>query len=110
MPTRHIASILAIALLSLYMVGCATIRRDQCFIHQYRYDAMKSLFLQTGSYQRVAQAMADEGGARCEVNSFRQMLRKDLGLEGEEYRALFRDLEPGDGELDYHPGYVGDVD
>lgn len=106
MSIRRPAALLAVAALALFMAGCATIRRDQCFIHQYRYEAMKSLFLQTGSYQRVAQAMADEGWARCEVNSFRLMLRKDLGLEGEEYQALFRDLEPGDGELDYHPGFV----
>lgn len=105
MPAR-ILTLLGISLISIHIAGCAMIRRDQCYVHQYRYDAMKSLFIQTGSYQRVGQAMADEGWARCEVNAFRHMLRKDLGLEGEEYNALFDEMEPSRAELDFHPGHV----
>lgn len=86
--------------------GCALWRRDRCYLHQWRYDSMKAVFEETGSYQRVAQAMADEGWARCEVNTFRYSLRKDLGLEGPEYDELFETEEPEPRSLDFHPGYI----
>jgi hypothetical protein len=67
---------------------------------------MRAIFEETGSYQRVVQAMADEGWHRCEINTFRYQLRKDLELEGPEYDELFVELEPYKGEIDFHPGWV----
>ncbi len=86
--------------------SCATIRRDRCFIAEQRYMAMRAIFEETGSYQRVAQAMNDEGWAHCEINQFRYRLRKDLGIEGEEYDELFVTYEPDHKTIDYNPGVV----
>lgn len=86
--------------------GCALWRRDRCYLHQSRYDSMKALFEETGSYQRVAQAMKDEGWARCEVNTLRYSLRKDLGLEGPGYDELFETEEPDPRALGFAPGHL----
>lgn len=68
--------------------------------------SMKALFEQTGSYQRVAQTLNDEGWAHCEINQFRYRLRKDLGLEDPEFDDLFVVAEPPRGALDFNPGRV----
>ena len=99
-----------IFLFSLLLVvgasGCATFRQDRCFLEQWRYTSMKVLFEETGSYQRVAQAMNDEGWALCEINSFRYQLREELGLVGPTYDRLFVEYEPYEGQLDFRPGHV----
>jgi hypothetical protein len=90
----------------LTLASCATIRRDRCYLAETRYMRMRAIFQQTNSFQRVAQAMEDEQWARCEVNSFRYRLRKDLGLEDEQFNALMADLEPAHEQLDFYPGTV----
>ena len=95
-----------ILLLAIAVASCAAFRRDRCYLAETRYMAMKSLFEQTGSYQRVAQALNDEDWAHCEINQFRYRLRKDLGLEGPEYDELFVEAEPPRGALDFNPGRV----
>lgn len=42
---------------------------------------MKQLYLETGSYQRVEQAMEDLQWAGCEKRQFRYQLEKDLYLD-----------------------------
>lgn len=86
--------------------GCASVKRDRCYLPELRYRAMNVIFEQTGSYQRVAQAMKDEGWAHCEINTFRYRLRKDLDLVGAEYDDLFAEMEPPRKLLEYNPGRV----
>lgn len=86
--------------------SCATIRRDRCYLGETRYLGMKAIFEQTGSYQRVAQAMKDEQWADCEINSFRYRLRNDLGLAGKDFDALVAEIEPNSKQLDFNPGRV----
>jgi len=95
----------AVALAVLY-AGCATKTPDRCYLTGTRYVAMRTIFEQTGSYQRAAQAMKDEGWAQCEINAFRYRLRKDLNLETEEFRQLLDTAEPPAGTLDFNPGSV----
>ncbi len=103
---RRIAAALFLAALVAGVSSCATFRRDRCYLAETRYMLMKSLFEQTGSYQRAAQAMNDEGWAHCEINQFRYRLRKDLLIDGPEYDALFPEYEPARAELDFNPGRV----
>ena len=100
---------LALVVLVTSLSSCAAIRRDRCYLAETRYLGMKAIFEQTGSYQRVAQAMNDEQWATCEINEFRYRLRKDLGLEGEEFRALVTEQEPPREELEFNPGRVEGV-
>lgn len=104
---RPITTILLAIALTLLTSSCSWISRDRCYVEETRYMAMKAIFEQTGSYQRAAQAMKDDGWAHCEVNTFRYRLRKDLGLEGPEFDELYPALEPARGELDFNPGQVG---
>jgi hypothetical protein len=97
---------LSVLLLLATTVGCATVRRDRCYLAETRFIAMKSIFKQTGSYQRVAQAMNDEGWAHCEINQFRYRLRKDLALEESQFDELFETAEPNREMLDFNPGRV----
>jgi hypothetical protein len=57
------------ATVSVFALGCASKNPDRCYLTGTRYVAMRTIFEQTGSYQRVAQAMKDEGWAECEVRS-----------------------------------------
>lgn len=86
--------------------GCATVRRDRCYLAETRYLAIKAIFEQTGSYQRAAQAMNDEGWSHCEINQFRYRLRKDLEMDDEEFREVFGASEPNREYLDFNPGRV----
>ncbi|MCC6546469.1 hypothetical protein IT570_04810 [Candidatus Sumerlaeota bacterium] len=86
--------------------SCARVKRDRCYLEETRYMEMRAIFEQTSSYQRVAQAMKDEGWAHCEVNQFRYRLRKDLLLDEPEFDALFASEEPPRSELDFNPGRV----
>lgn len=88
------------------LTSCAIIQRDRCYLPETRYMAMKAIFTSTGSYQRVAQAMEDEGWARCEINTFRYRLRKDLGMDDPEYDILFRERTVDRKDLDFEPGRV----
>lgn len=90
--------------------SCATIRRDRCYLAETRYMAMRAIFEQTGSYQRAAQAMNDEGWAHCEINQFRYRLRKDLGMDADDFDALFVTAEPNRKFLDFNPGRVEGTD
>lgn len=107
MPS-HSSRLLAILLLLIVVAAssCARYRRDRCYLAETRYMAMKALYEQTGSYQRVAQTLQDEQWAHCEVNQFRYRLRKDLGLEGAEFDDLFASAEPSRRSLDFNPGRV----
>jgi hypothetical protein len=99
----NLAAMLAILALGS---GCATIRRDRCYLAETRYMAIRAIFEQTGSFQRAAQAMNDEGWAHCEINQFRYRLRKDLGLDEPEFQELFLGAEPNRKYLDFNPGRV----
>lgn len=98
-------TVILILMLVLH-TGCATIRRDRCYLAETRYLVMRALFESTGSYQRVAQAMQDEGWSHCEVNTFRYRLRKDLQMDGPDFDALFVEVEPVRSSLDFNPGRV----
>jgi hypothetical protein len=85
---RHLSLLLALGLCVTSMGGCAWYKRDKCYLPAGRYYAMKTLFEETGSMQRVEQAMKQEGWANCERNQFRYWLAKDLGLEELEVELL----------------------
>lgn len=103
---RRLLILLIVGTLVPLSVSCARYRRDRCYLAETRYMIAKDLFEQTGSYQRVAQAMDDEGWAHCEINQFRYRLRKDLKMDGEEYDALFATYEPNRESIDFNPGRV----
>lgn len=98
--------ILALALVAASSVGCASWKRDRCYLAETRYMLMRDLFIETNSYQQVAQSMKADQWSRCEVNTFRYRLRKDLELEGEEFKQLTAELEPNRSEIEFHPGRV----
>lgn len=102
-------SLFAVLALAVSASSCAVVRRDRCYVSTPRYFAMRAIFESTGSYQRVAQAMDDEGWAHCEINHFRYRLRKDLGLDDPEFDYLFTEYEPSRKTLDFNPGRVEDV-
>lgn len=106
MSLRRILACLILAAVAAGASSCATIRRDRCYLAETRYLGMKRIFEQTGSYQRVAQAMKDEQWADCEINSFRYRLRNDLGLTGKDFDALVAEIEPDAEKLDFNPGRV----
>jgi hypothetical protein len=92
--------------MALTLTGCVAVKRDRCYLAETRYIPMRQLFEETGSYQRVAQALNDEGWAHCEINSFRYRLREELQMEGEEFDELFITAEPNRRFLDFNPGRV----
>ncbi len=65
----------------LTTVGCAWKATDKCYLPMNRYQGMKTLFEETGSMQRVEQAMEDEQWTNCERRQCRYLLAKDLELE-----------------------------
>jgi hypothetical protein len=73
--------------------GCAT-TRDRCYIEDARFDQMRALFEQTGSIQRVRDAMKDEQWAACERNEFEYRLRKELLLNEEDFAHVPPGKEP----------------
>ncbi len=102
-------SYLSLALLFSAMMilsSCATYRNDRCYMAEVQYIAMRELFEETGSYQRVGQAMKDAAWAHCEINQFRYRLRKELGLDDSQYDVLFVMEEPNRNQLDFNPGRV----
>lgn len=103
---RRFALLLLLVLLPVLTASCAILRRDRCYLAETRYIAMRNVFEQTGSYQRVAQAMDDEQWATCEINQFRYRLRKDLGMAQPEYDRLFFELEPAEPATEFEPGRV----
>lgn len=86
---RFVLPLALLALLVAPTVGCVNKARDRCYLDMPRYRAMKEVFVETGSMQRVEQIMEEEQWRLCERNQFRYMLTRDLYLE---------DLEQ---ELDY---------
>ncbi|CAN5453521.1 hypothetical protein BH09SUM1_BH09SUM1_06620 [soil metagenome] len=100
---RPASLLLAAALL---LGGCATVKRDRCYLPENRYIAMKAIFEQTGSYQRAAQAMEDEEWSHCEINTFRYRLRQDLHMDDPQFDSLFLDTEPSHKGLGVNPGRV----
>lgn len=86
---RFVLPLAALALLAAPTTGCVNKARDRCYLDMPRYRAMKEVFVETGSMQRVEQIMEEEQWRTCERNQFRYMLTRDLYLE---------DLEE---ELDY---------
>ena len=106
MTLRSLFASLVLLAVAAAASSCATVRRDRCYLGETRYLGMKAIFEQTGSYQRVAQAMKDEQWADCEINSFRYRLRNDLGLNGKDFDALVTEIEPDAKKLDFNPGRV----
>ena len=96
--TPHILRMGAAILLAgaiLGSAGCA--RRDRCYVEQYRYAQMRDLFEQTGSLQRVLDAMADDDWPQCERNEVVDRLRKDLFLAPEDFELVPPGSEPARG-------------
>lgn len=91
---RPVALMLLVALLAGSAAGCAWRRTEKCYLPMSRYYAMRGLFQETGSMQRVEQAMKEEKWATCERNQFRYMLAKDLGLEELQLELLDAPAEP----------------
>lgn len=79
-------ALLALGAAALMAGGCA--RADRCYVDDLRYQRMRTLFEQTGSYQRVADAMRDESWALCEQNQFRYQLTQDLFLKPEDLAVV----------------------
>ncbi|MCC7392971.1 hypothetical protein IT571_11515 [Candidatus Sumerlaeota bacterium] len=110
-PNRNFAmrpcTLLAVSLtIILVASSCARFKRDRCYVEETRYMEMKAIFEQTGSYQRMAQAMKDQGWAHCEINQARYRLRKDLELDDAEAEVIFNEQEPSRSGLDFNPGRV----
>lgn len=88
--------VLAVATtLAAVSTGCVNKARDRCYLDMPRYRAMKEVFVETGSMQRVEQIMQEEQWRTCERNQFRYMLTRDLYLD---------DLEQ---QLNYPPTGAG---
>ena len=105
---RRSAAILLLFSTFAVFSGCA--RQDRCFIDDPRYARMKTLFVQTGSYQRCIDAMNDEQWPRCERNEFSYRLRKDLFLNEEDFVLVPVGKEPPndhDRDLDDAPNEKG---
>ncbi|MDX2177644.1 MAG: hypothetical protein SF028_14365 [Candidatus Sumerlaeia bacterium] len=81
-----------LAAATMLPAGCA--RRDRCYVEQYRYAQMRDLFEQTGSLQRVLDAMADDEWPQCERNEVVDRLRKDLFLSPEDLEQVPPGTEP----------------
>ncbi|MCB2155022.1 hypothetical protein KQI84_09050 [bacterium] len=80
-PLRILATILVLTLAAGSMSACSWYSTNRCYLSIGRYRAMKQLYLETGSYQRVEQAMEDLQWAACERRQFRYQLQKDLYLD-----------------------------
>lgn len=89
-------SLLALALSAALAAGCVT--TDRCYLHVSRYERMSSLFAQTGSLQRVIDAMEDDEWANCERNEVLYRLRKDYFLSEEDLALIPPGREPDTAE------------
>lgn len=92
---RCLSLIVVVAAVAAATSGCVNKARDRCYLDMPRYRAMKEVFVETGSMQRVDQLMKEEQWRICEQNQFRYMLSRDLYLE---------DLEQ---EINYSPAGAG---
>lgn len=63
------------------LTGCANTQTDRCYLSMDKYRPIRALFLETGSMQRVEEAMAEAQWAACERNQLRYLLAKDLYLD-----------------------------
>ena len=78
---RTVSALLALVLLLGGTTACSWYSTNRCYLPIGRYRAMKQLYLETGSYQRVEQAMEDLEWSGCERRQFRDQLAKDLYLD-----------------------------
>lgn len=106
MNLRRLLSLIILASFLTLGSSCSYIQNNRCFLAETRYMAMRDVFEGTGSYQRTIQEMNEAGWARCEINQFRYRLRKELGLDSDQYDNLFLLTDPDPKNLDDYPGVV----
>ncbi|MBX3728458.1 MAG: hypothetical protein KF858_04665 [Candidatus Sumerlaeia bacterium] len=81
MRWAHLIRLFPLALVGLVLTGCAWRKDDRCYLSMDRYRDVRTVYLETGSMQRVEQVMEDERWSTCERNQLRYLLRKDLFLD-----------------------------
>ena len=92
---RLLLLILAVAFVAGAATGCVNKSRDRCYLDMPRYRAMKDIFVETGSMQRIEQLMEEEQWRTCEKNQFRYMLTRDLYLEDLEQELIYPPVGSG---------------